>query len=58
MLRLSPKHAEADHKPSFRHETERIRVESVFVAYEKFPDARFSDDANATLYNTAGLCVT
>jgi hypothetical protein len=54
---LSPKHPEADHKPSLRRETERIGVEPVFVAHEEFPDARFSNESKATFHDTTGLRV-
>src|SRR3989338_10473109 len=57
MWQLSPKHPEADHKPSLQRETERIGVESVFVAHEEFAHARFSDEPNPAFHDAAGLRV-
>ena len=57
MWRLSPKHAEANHKPSLRHEAKWIGVESMFVAHEELADARFSDQPKAAFDDATGLRV-
>src|SRR4026207_1765275 len=57
IVRLSPNHAEADHKPSLGHETERIRVESFFVTHEQFPYPRFAYELKAGFDNATGLRV-
>src|SRR5438477_8981564 len=57
ILRLSPNHPEADHKPSLGRETNRKGVESALVAHKQLADARFSDEPKPAFHDAAGLGV-